>query len=155
MLLGLVTFASFIPAFALPVLASRRADQRWLLAATVGLAVAGLSGLAAAPGAAVAWVVLVGAGQGAALGLALILPVLRAADPAHAAPLIAMAQCIGYTLAATGPWLLGLVHDLTGNWSAPLYVLLAITALELPAGLVGARARRRRSAREAPLSRTA
>ena len=66
-----------------------------------------------------------------------------------------MAQCIGYTLAATGPWLLGLVHDLTGNWSAPLYVLLAITALELPAGLVGARARRRRSPREAPLSRTA
>ncbi len=154
LLLGLVTFASFAPAFLLPVLASRRADQRRLLAVTVAVPVAGLAGLAVAPGAAAVWVTLVGVGQGATLGLGLILPVLRARDPAHVAPLLAMTQFIGYTLAAGGPWLLGFVHDLAGNWTAPLYVLLAITALELPAGVVAARGNPRRAAPGAALSRT-
>jgi len=46
------------------------------------------------------------------------------------------------------------VHDLAGNWTAPLYVLLAITALELPPGLVAARGNARRAAPDAALSRT-
>ena len=66
--------------------------------------------MAAAPGAAVAWVALIGAGQGSALGLALILPGLRAGDPRLVGPLMGMAQCIGYTMAACGPWLLGAVR---------------------------------------------
>jgi MFS transporter, CP family, cyanate transporter len=142
LLLALASFVSFVPAFLVPVLAARRRDQRGLLLVTVAVPVVGLVGLAAAPDAAAGWVLLIGAGQGAALGLGLILPALRAADPRLVGPLIAMSQCIGYTAAATGPWLIGLVHDLSGDWTAPLYALLAITALELPVGLVGARGAR-------------
>jgi CP family cyanate transporter-like MFS transporter len=142
LLLALCSFVSFLPAFVLPVLASRRADQRALVAATVAVAVLGIAGLALAPAAAALWAALIGVGQGAALGLALILPAIRAGAPGHAGPLMGMAQAIGYTMAATGPWLLGLVHDLTGDWTAPVLVLLAITAVELPVGLVGASARR-------------
>jgi CP family cyanate transporter-like MFS transporter len=140
LLLALGTFVSFVPALLVPMVAARRHDQRGLLTGTVALAVAGLAGLAAAPGAAAAWMVPIGAGQGAALGLALTLPALRASGPGAAGPLMGMAQGIGYTLAASGPWLLGFAYDVSGNWSVPLYVLLAITAFELPVGLVGARA---------------
>ena len=38
------------------------------------------------------------------------------------------AQGIGYTLGALGPLLVGVLHDLTGGWTAPLAFLLA-TAL--------------------------
>ena len=155
LLLALCSGVSFVPAFVLPVLAARRRDQRGLLAAAVAVPVAGWAGMAAAPGAAVAWVALIGAGQGAALGLALILPGLRAGDPRLVGPLMGMAQCIGYTMAACGPWLLGAVRDLTGGWTAPLYVLLAITALELPAGLVAARGGRRARPPEPALTQAA
>jgi hypothetical protein len=39
-----------------------------------------------------------------------------------------------------GPWLLGAVHDASGDWTVPLIVLIAITLAELVPG----RARRAR-----------
>jgi MFS transporter, CP family, cyanate transporter len=136
LLLALGTFVSFVPALLVPLAAGRRRDHRGLMVGTVALAVAGLTGLAAAPGAAAAWMVLIGAGQGAALGLGLALTTLRASG-AEAGPLMGMVQGIGYTMAASGPWLLGVANDLSGNWTVPLYVLLAITVIELPVGLKG------------------
>jgi CP family cyanate transporter-like MFS transporter len=127
------------PAFAVPVLAARRTSQVGLLLGVVGLALAGVIGLLAAPGAAVAWVVLLGMGQGGALGLALILPVLRGGDAASVAALTAMALCVGYLVAALGPWLLGAVYDLTGDWTVPLAVLATICLAELGPGLRAAR----------------
>ena len=153
LLLALCSVVSFVPAFVLPVLAARRRDQR---GAARGRR-RGAGGRAARAGRRArrrrGWVALIGAGQGAALGLALILPGLRAGDPRLVGPLMGMAQCIGYTMAACGPWLLGVVRDLTGGWTAPLYVLLAITALELPAGLVAARGRGAARARRSRRSR--
>jgi CP family cyanate transporter-like MFS transporter len=51
-----------------------------------------------------------------------------------------MMLSIGYIIAAAGPGLLGLVHDATGAWTAPVLVLLAITLLELVPGVRAARA---------------
>jgi CP family cyanate transporter-like MFS transporter len=82
--------------------------------------------------------VLIGIGQSGALGLALMLPLQRGGDAATAASLTAMALCVGYLVAATGPWLLGAVHDWTGDWTAPLVVLIAITAAELIPGVPAA-----------------
>ncbi|HYM59013.1 MAG TPA: MFS transporter [Solirubrobacteraceae bacterium] len=130
-----------VPAFVLPILAARRSQQAGLLAAVVLLSVAAPVGLLAAPGAAPLWMVLLGLGQGGALGLALILPVLRGGDAATVASLTAMALCVGYLVAATGPWLLGAVHDATDGWSVPLVLLAALTALELVPGLAASRGR--------------
>jgi cyanate permease len=44
-------------------------------------------------------------------------------------------------MAATGPWILGAVHDVAGGWTAPLVALLAITVLQLLPGLPAARDR--------------
>ena len=46
-----------------------------------------------------------------------------------------MAQTVGYLLAAAGPALLGVVHDLTGSWTAPLAALTGATVVILLVGL--------------------
>ena len=85
--------------------------------------------------------VLIGFGQSGALGLALALPIQRGGDAPTVASLTAMALCVGYLVAATGPWLLGAVHDASGDWDVPLVVLIAITLAELLPGVPAARAR--------------
>jgi CP family cyanate transporter-like MFS transporter len=66
--------------------------------------------------------------------------VLRGGTPQAVAALTAMALSIGYLVAAIGPALLGVAHDLSGGWDVPLVLLVAITAAELAVGIPGARA---------------
>jgi len=138
---ALSAIVQLLPAFLVPVLASRWDHQRALLLTIVGLSVVGPAGLLVAPDPAPLWVSVLGVGQGAALGLALILPVLRGGDPRTVASLMAMALCVGYLVASTGPWIIGAVHDATGGWSVPLGVLIAITVCELVPGLSAVRGR--------------
>jgi MFS transporter, CP family, cyanate transporter len=140
---GLLAFASllqFAPAFLVPVLATRRPTQTWLMVILVLVAAAGLAGILLAPGAAIAWTAAIGLAQGGALGLALILPMLRGGSAHAVATLTAMSLSVGYLIAATGPWLAGLAHDLSGGWDATLVLLIAVTLAELA---VGFRATRR------------
>ena len=138
---ALNALVSTAPAFLVPWLAVHRATQTGVLLAIVGLAAAGVAGLLLAPGAAVLWVVLFGLGQGGSLGLGLILPALRARSARTAASLTGMTLCVGYLIASSGPWLLGAVHDLAGDWDTPLLVLLAITVAELLPGVPATRNR--------------
>jgi MFS transporter, CP family, cyanate transporter len=140
-LLALASLVSAVPALLLPVVAGRRATQAPLVAAVTTTASAGVLGLILAPGLAPLWVVLVGLGQGGSLGLGLVLPVLRATSPGLVASLTAMTLSIGYLTAATGPWLIGAVHDLTSEWTAALGALLGLTLLQLVPGLAAARPR--------------
>ncbi|MOA55078.1 Inner membrane transport protein YeaN [compost metagenome] len=50
-----------------------------------------------------------------------------------------MAQSIGYLLAALGPTLFGLVHDLTQGWTVPLTILLGLTLLQMLFGILAGR----------------
>jgi CP family cyanate transporter-like MFS transporter len=83
--------------------------------------------------------VVLGIAQGGALGLALVLPVVRGADGPAVAALTAMALTVGYLIAAAAPFAVGLAHDLSGGWTAPLAVLLAITASEIAVGFPATR----------------
>lgn len=138
---ALAALVSLLPAFLVPLLAARRRGQTLVLLTIVGIATTGVLGLLLAPAAAPAWMLLVGLGNGGALGLGLVLPVLRAASPGAVSSLTAMTLCVGYLMASTGPWILGAVHDVVGGWTAPLVVLLGITLLELLPGLPAARHR--------------
>jgi CP family cyanate transporter-like MFS transporter len=140
-LLALSALVQFGPAFAVPAFAARTRTQLPWLIVVVALTLTGVVGLLAAPGAAVLWMVILGLGQGAALGLGLVLPVLRGRDAEAVASLTAMAFGLGYLVAAAGPWLLGAVRDASGGWTAPLIVLCVVTVLELPAGLLAVRDR--------------
>lgn len=126
--------------FAVPVWASRSRDQRWIVVGTSLLVAAGLLGLLLFPAAPpLPWVLLLGAGCGGTFSLALILIVQRAQTPAQVAPLSALAQGVGYLLAASGPFVFGALHDRTRQWTAPLWFLVACTALVLVSGLRAAR----------------
>jgi CP family cyanate transporter-like MFS transporter len=125
-----------------PVVAVRSRDQRAVTAVSVAIVGAGLLGLLLAPASApLLWALLLGLGQGACFGLALLLIVLRAADEEAAAQLSSMAQAGGYVVAAAGPLAMGLLHAVTGGWTAPLLFLLAATAGQLVAGLGASRDR--------------
>jgi MFS transporter, CP family, cyanate transporter len=127
-------------AFLVPVLASRR-SQEPILAAIVALCAVPVLGLLVAADLAPLWMLLLGVGQGGALGLALILPVLRGGAPAAVASLTATMFSIGYLISALGPWLAGALHDATDGWDATLIFMLVVTLLQVAPGLVGARDR--------------
>jgi CP family cyanate transporter-like MFS transporter len=110
-----------------PAQAGRMRTQRPLVLVVLLAYVGGLSGLLVAPSAGtLLWVALFGFAQGSGFALALTLTVLRSATPLVAAQLGGVAQCLGYLMAATGPVALGALHDLTGTWSWPLALLLAL-----------------------------
>jgi MFS family permease len=91
------------------------------------LAVIGLLGFLFAPLSTVwLWAVIQGIGQGGLIAVAMTIIVLRSGDAHIASHLSGMAQCVGYMLAAIGPLLVGLIHSLTGSYSATaiLFVLL-------------------------------
>jgi CP family cyanate transporter-like MFS transporter len=130
---------SMVPAFLVPVLAMRMANQVPLLLLSVASLLTAVTGLLVAPQLAPLWTVLLGLGQGGTLGLSFILPTLRARTPHGVAALTAMMLTVGFLLASAGPWLLGAAHDLTGGWTWPLLVMLAAIVLELVPGIPSAR----------------
>ena len=149
---GLVVSLSFIfqvaASLPAPILAARSRRQSVPAAAVMLAAAASFVALLAAP---LSWqwvlAAVLGLAQGAAFSLAILIIVLRAGDSETAAQLSGMAQSIGYTMAALGPLLAGVLHDWTGGWSGAgwLFVIGGICAAAAGAlagrdQLVGARA---------------
>lgn len=138
--LGIQAAVQAVGSMSVPLLCRRFRDQRpivLLLAVLIGL---GWVGILAGPVAGL-WVasVVLGLAQGAAFGLALTVFGLRSPDSDTTAALSGMAQGGGYLIAAAGPLLIGLLHDITGGWTAPLVLLLACTAGWLISGLLAGR----------------
>jgi CP family cyanate transporter-like MFS transporter len=136
------TLVQLAGAFGVPLLAGRMSSQRLLVVLVTGLVGAGYAGLLAAPAAyAWLWAALLGVGQGGGIGLALTLIVLRAGDAHTAARLSGMSQTVGYLVAAAGPFAAGALYQATGNWTAPLVVMLGVCLTALLVGLAAARRR--------------
>ncbi|MEU9120421.1 MFS transporter [Streptomyces sp. NPDC048506] len=128
--------------FLAPVIVGRRLSAGVLATLGAVLCAAGFLGVLVAPvGGGYVWMVLLGLGQGTAISLALLFIVQRAPDARHAAQLSSMAQCFGYVLAASGPAVLGAVHDASGSWTVPLVVLLALLLPQIAVGWGAARPR--------------
>ncbi|MDR0276780.1 MAG: MFS transporter [Paucimonas sp.] len=141
---GLVLSGSVIvqllSALTAPMLATRGKDQRLAIVVVMVLTLAGLFGCLYAPlGGLWGWAVVLGIGQGGTFALALTLIVLRSKDSHVAANLSSMAQGVGYTLASAGPFAVGLVHDLTGGWSAVGWIFAFLGAGAILFGLKAGR----------------
>jgi CP family cyanate transporter-like MFS transporter len=142
LLLGLLGAMAIPGALVAPRLAARMPDQRPLVLAFTIVAALGFAGLLVAPATApVLWSLLIGVGQGALFPLALTMIVLRSGVAHLTASLSTHVQCIGYLLAAVGPFAVGVLHDATGSWTAPVAVLLVLLA---PQGVTGMQAARNR-----------
>jgi CP family cyanate transporter-like MFS transporter len=119
-----------------PVWADRLEDQRrivWLLAVLEVIALAGLLAAQIVPP--VLSVGLLGFVLGGTFGLALTFLLVRAADAESASDLSGMAQSVGYLLAALAPPAIGLLRDLSGGWTLPLWTLMAVVVGKAATGL--------------------
>lgn len=135
-LLSLVMLIGIPSALLTPVLATRRESQSAHIVVITGLVLAGVLGLLIAPAAAggIVWAVLLGIGQAGSFALALSCMALRARNSVIAAELSGMAQSLGYLLAASGPLIFGVIHDLAGGWRLSLIFLAAMIVPMILAG---------------------
>lgn len=132
-----------ISAISAPWLARLARDQRPALIFALSLVGAGLLILLLGP-TALRWLgaTLLGLGQGGSFSLALTLIVLRSGDSKIAGELSALVQGGGYTLAAIGPLLVGLMLDAAMSIQTITWVLMAILTFAASMGLLAGRQRR-------------
>jgi CP family cyanate transporter-like MFS transporter len=130
-----------ISSLSAPWLATRGKDQRLAIVVVMSGTLAGLFGCLYAPLSGLwGWAIVLGLGQGGTFALALTLIVLRSKDAHVAANLSSMAQGVGYTLASMGPFAVGLVHDLTGGWTALGWIFAVLGVGAVVFGLGAGRA---------------
>jgi MFS transporter, CP family, cyanate transporter len=135
-LLGLTNLAQIAATLTVPIHAGKARSQAPHVAAAAVLTMVGYAAVMIAPATLPwLWMIVLGIGQGASIALALLIITLRAPDPASVTALSAVAQSSGYTFAALGPAAIGLIHQLSGDWTVPLLVGLGICVLQLGFGL--------------------
>ena len=143
---GLVVSVSvvfqIVAALPAPILAARMRRQSGPAAATMVVAAASFVALLAAP---LSWqwvlAAALGLAQGAAFSLAILMIVMRAGDSDMAAQLSGMAQSVGYTMAAFGPLLAGVLHDWSGGWSGAGWLFVVAGLVAAAAGTLAGRNR--------------
>jgi CP family cyanate transporter-like MFS transporter len=95
-------------------------------------------GMLVAPQLWTAWCIVGGFAQGGGLVVIFSLVVQVAMDAAESRKFSALVQGGGYTVAAAAPPVIGAVHAATGDWTAPLLVVLAAIAVLAVAGAIAA-----------------
>ncbi|MGW4796662.1 CynX/NimT family MFS transporter [Nonomuraea sp. NPDC004297] len=139
-LLSLTNAVQVVTSLAVPVLAGRRASQVPYVVGAGALTVLGYLGMLLAPAAAPwLWMVVLGIGQGASFALALLIIALRPSSPAEVTALSAVAQSVGYAIAAVGPLLFGFLRQVSGGWTVPLLAGLGVLAVQIVAGWLAGR----------------
>ncbi|SCS43846.1 CynX/NimT family MFS transporter [Staphylococcus caeli] len=120
---------SIIPfTFITPIFATKMKSQLLVTFITGLLFIMGVLIMLFVPQLAIISTILIGVAGGVAFGLVNTFFSLRTEHSQTAAKLSGMAQSIGYLFAATGPLLFGILHDITGSWTASLCILL-VTAI--------------------------
>lgn len=139
-MLSLMLFSAIPLTFIMPIIADKMNNQKLLGAFTGVIFLLGVVGLLNGnPSFIIISAILLGVGCGSGFSLSLMFFTLRTKDGYDASELSGMAQSFGYSLAALGPVLFGGIHDLTGSWTAPLYMLVFVSIILLIAGWLGGR----------------
>jgi CP family cyanate transporter-like MFS transporter len=139
-----------IGAFAVPALVAWWGRPSLVLLAVTATWATMPLGLLVAPSLWPLWCCLAGVAQGGGITIVLIAVVRRSRGLTENRRMSAMVQGGGYTLAATGPLVIGAVHDASGGWTVPLLVILGAVALMAVAGAPAAGGRPDTVADDAP-----
>jgi CP family cyanate transporter-like MFS transporter len=115
----------------IPVLLQRFSSKLPLLVGCALLELTGLLLLITLPGMVWIAVVLIGVGAGGLFPIALTIPVDETETPQDASAWSAMSQSGGYIIGAAGPFAVGLLHDVSGGFIAPLLMLAVVAAVML------------------------
>jgi CP family cyanate transporter-like MFS transporter len=119
--------------------------------ASSSAALIALIGIALVPDPAYLWVTLLGLALGMIFPLVLTLPIDVTDDPRTVGAVAALMLLGGYILSSLGPLVLGAARDVTGDFTASLW-LLVVGAVTLVAGcLLLSPARLRRGIRRGPV----
>ncbi len=141
-LLSLANVVSLPVVLVVPVISARMREQTPLVWVMGALNLIGLLGILIDPvPLAVVWVIALGAAQAMTISLAISFIMARSPDGAHAAQLSSMAQGIGYTMAAFGPFLFGIIRDWSGGYTAPMIALIAVLIPLVASGIGAAQPR--------------
>jgi MFS transporter, CP family, cyanate transporter len=141
LMLALLALIALPISLLVPPLASRQGSQSGWIVGLGMCGLAGLSGLLFGPAVApLLWTVLLGLGM-SVFSLALTTIALRARTSQDTAKLSGMAQGFGYLLAGTGPFLFGLLHDVTGGWTVPFAMLIGVLLVQIVVGALAGQPR--------------
>lgn len=130
--------AALVSSVGLAAILDRVGDYRAFACGAACFLTAGYFGLLVNPDLALIWTMIVGWGAGGAFVLALTFMGLRAGAPDQTAGLSAMAQGLGYGLAALGPLLFGALHAASGSWAPSMLMLVGSAGLLVVAGFYAA-----------------
>ncbi|MGO1593362.1 MAG: MFS transporter, partial [Ancrocorticia sp.] len=127
--------AGLVATLALTALQRERADQRLAALTSCSLWIIGLAGFLFAPGLALVWAIIMGAGSGATFALSLTFINTRTRNSHESSRLSGMSQSVGYMIAAVGPTLGGALGDALG-WNAVITLAIVLAALVMLIGMV-------------------
>jgi MFS transporter, CP family, cyanate transporter len=129
LLLALMNLTAIPASFLVPWASDRRGGRRPFLVAMSLVFVTGAVGLVAFPSGGYAWALLAGVSQGGLFALVMTLPLDLEHGQERVGALVGMMLLVGYSVAATGPFVLGAIRDATGSFDAVLWVVVALLGL--------------------------
>jgi CP family cyanate transporter-like MFS transporter len=130
-LLAVLNFVAIPASFLVPWLSDRVWGRRAWLAAMATAFIIGTLGVVLIPAGAYGWVVVLGVASGGMFALVLTLPLDLEDDAARVGALVGMMLGLGYTIGAISPLVLGTVRDVTGSFTASLWLLCGFSGLLL------------------------
>jgi MFS transporter, CP family, cyanate transporter len=125
---SIYTFLTLPMALITPIIASRLKNPLWLGVLFPIVSVVGYLGIITAPGAGAVWAFVAGI-SGGAFPFAMVMFNRRTRTPEGSAAVTGFSLGIGYAFGTVGPFLGGLLSNLTGGWTVPLLVFVASAAV--------------------------
>ena len=125
-LLAIYNGVGLLTTLGIPLVADRMGKRRDQLVVASIVATGTLLALIVLPEWAYLWVAMLGLALGSVFPLVLTLPLDVTDDPGQVGSVAAMMLLGGYIISAIGPFALGAARDLTGNFEASLWLLVAV-----------------------------
>ncbi|MFE1169152.1 MFS transporter [Nocardiopsis sp. NPDC058789] len=126
---------------AMPSIIVRVRDQRPFVLLFVTAYLVGFAGLWVSPlNGTWVWTTLIGIGLGSFV-MALTIFAVRTRTAEGTAAMSASSQSLGYLIGGAGPFLFGLLHEVSGGWHASMAMVVGLVLLNLVVGLLIARPR--------------
>ncbi|PTJ18752.1 CynX/NimT family MFS transporter [Staphylococcus succinus] len=129
-LLMLNQFSQVPMTFTFPIIASKLKDQRILIVIITILFLLGFSlFFTQSLVLLVVGIIIAGLAMGACFSLCMTFFSIRARTSEGSIALSGFGQSVGYLIAAIGPFLIGYLHDATGNWGSGIIALIIMSIL--------------------------
>ncbi|WP_127130986.1 CynX/NimT family MFS transporter [Georgenia sp. SYP-B2076] len=125
---SIYTFLTLPMALITPIIASKLKNPLWLGVLFPIASVVGYLGIITAPSAGIVWAFIAGI-SGGAFPFAMVMFNRRTRTPEGSAAVTGFSLGIGYAFGTVGPFLGGLLSNLTGGWTLPLLVFVASAAV--------------------------